>query len=213
MAIDPSISLAVRPPVIPPLQIQTPLEKFAKILSLRNLMTQGQLGQLGLQTKQLELEQLQREREQQERIAKLFAGPGPAAAAPPLQTAPAIAPVTPTVPPETTPYIPVAPYTPVTAPGAPLGTLMTPQAPAVTPTAPAAPVPGRAPSAAAVSIPDPYAGLPSDAEIIRQGGTAGFAIAKNSMLAARRTTNNSKRRSNFTKRPSPAWHAGRRRAR
>ena len=27
--------------------------------------------------------------------------------------------------------------------------------------------------------PDLYAGLPSDAEIIRQGGTAGFAIAKN----------------------------------
>ena len=56
---------------------------------------------------------------------------------------------------------------------------MTPQTPAVTPTAPAAPVPGRAPSAAAVSIADPYADLPSDAELIQQGGTAGFAIVKN----------------------------------
>src|SRR4030095_13127011 len=61
MAIDPSISLAVRPPVIAPLEIQTPLEKFAKVLSLRNLMNQGQLGQLGLQTKQLELQEAQRQ--------------------------------------------------------------------------------------------------------------------------------------------------------
>ena len=56
---------------------------------------------------------------------------------------------------------------------------MTPQTPAVTPTAPAAPVPGRAPSAAAVSIADPYADLPSDADLIQQGGTAGFTIVKN----------------------------------
>ena len=88
MAIDPSISLAVRPPVIAPLQIQTPLERFAKILSLRNLMTQGQLGQLGLQTHQLELRKLQQEMEGQDRINKILAARSAAAA--PLQTAPAV---------------------------------------------------------------------------------------------------------------------------
>jgi hypothetical protein len=60
MAIDPSISLAVRPPVIAPLQIQTPLEKFAKIQTLRNLMGQGQLAQLNIQQTQLENQALQR---------------------------------------------------------------------------------------------------------------------------------------------------------
>ena len=88
MALDPSISLGFRPPVIPPSQILNPVEQFGQILSLRNLMTQGQLGQLGLQTKQLELQQLQREMEGQDRINKILAARSAAAA--PLQTAPAV---------------------------------------------------------------------------------------------------------------------------
>jgi len=60
MAIDPTISLGVRPPAIQPLQIQSPLDQFAKVLSLRNLMTENQSGQLGLQTQQLALQERQR---------------------------------------------------------------------------------------------------------------------------------------------------------
>ncbi len=59
MAIDPSISLGYRPPQFQMPQIQTPLERFAKVLSLQNLMRQGQLGDIQLQTGRLNLEQLQ----------------------------------------------------------------------------------------------------------------------------------------------------------
>jgi hypothetical protein len=57
MAIDPSIALGGRPPVIAPLQIQSPLEQYAKVMSLRNLMQENQSGQLGLQAQQLKLQQ------------------------------------------------------------------------------------------------------------------------------------------------------------
>lgn len=52
MALDPSISLGIRPPVIPLPEIQSPLDRFAKVLSLRNLMTQGESQQLQLQQQQ-----------------------------------------------------------------------------------------------------------------------------------------------------------------
>lgn len=99
MPIDPSIALSVRPPVIPQYNIQSPVDRLAQVLSLRNLMTQGQLGQLGLQSKQLELEQLQRTMQEQQDYAEAMrqysqgggAAPGvtgaPAATIP-LQTAP-----------------------------------------------------------------------------------------------------------------------------
>jgi len=74
MALNPEISLGVRPPVIQPLQIQNPLEQFAKVQSLRNLMTQGQLGQLNLQQTQLENEALQDKRRRANAIAELFTG-------------------------------------------------------------------------------------------------------------------------------------------
>jgi hypothetical protein len=70
--IDPSISLAVRPPVIAPLQIQTPLEKFAKIQTLRNLMGQGQLRELQMQEAQLGLQQTQKGIQQEESLGALF---------------------------------------------------------------------------------------------------------------------------------------------
>jgi hypothetical protein len=60
MAIDPSISLGYRPPVIAPLQLADPLEQFAKVQTLRNLMQEQQSGQLGLQAQQLKMQEAQR---------------------------------------------------------------------------------------------------------------------------------------------------------
>jgi hypothetical protein len=148
MALDPSISLGFRPPVIPPSQILNPVEQFGQILSLRNLMTQGQLGQLGLQTKQLEVDQLRRQMQEQQEYAdamKAYAQgastPSPPVQTAPLQTAPVVPPVTAAVPPMTAPYTPVAGASP-----APLSALMTPQTPAAA--APAAPI-AQAPAMAA----------------------------------------------------------------
>jgi len=59
MAIDPSIALGYRPPQLQMPEIQTPLERYAKVLSLQNLMRQGQLGDIQLQTGRLNLQQLQ----------------------------------------------------------------------------------------------------------------------------------------------------------
>ena len=72
MALDPSISLAVRPPDIPPLQIVNPVQQFGQILSLRNLMTQGQSGQLELQSQALKLQQMQREMHEQQDYANFL---------------------------------------------------------------------------------------------------------------------------------------------
>lgn len=65
MALNPEISLGIRPPqpvALPP--ITSPLDRYQKMLTLRHLMTQGQLdtqnlqtGALDLETKQLGLEQ------------------------------------------------------------------------------------------------------------------------------------------------------------
>jgi hypothetical protein len=73
MAIDPSISLGVRPPVIQPLQIQNPLEQYGKILSLRNLMTEQQSGQLGLQAQQLKMQEAQKQIQEEDAVRKLYA--------------------------------------------------------------------------------------------------------------------------------------------
>ena len=72
MAIDPSIALGVRPPAIPVPEIQTPLDRFAKVLSLRNMMTQGESGQLGLQSKQLEFQQLQQQMQDEAKLRQLY---------------------------------------------------------------------------------------------------------------------------------------------
>jgi hypothetical protein len=73
MAIDPSISLGVRPPVIAPLQIQNPLEQYGKVLTLRNLMQEQQSGQLGLQAQQLKLQQEQKGIQEDANIRQLYA--------------------------------------------------------------------------------------------------------------------------------------------
>ena len=93
MALDPSISLAVRPPDIPPLQIVNPVQQFGQILSLRNLMTQGQMGGLDIQAKTLAVQQMQREMQEQQDYANFLkqslnpggtALPAQAAGPPPL---------------------------------------------------------------------------------------------------------------------------------
>src|SRR5215471_3020219 len=70
MAIDPSIALAVRSPQIAPLEIQTPLEKFQKVLTLQSLMRQGQMGQMQLENEQLQLNQARQVAQERAGLAK-----------------------------------------------------------------------------------------------------------------------------------------------
>ena len=72
MAIDPGISLGIRPPQIAPLQIQTPLDRYQKMLTLRHLMTQGQLGQMNLEQTRLENEALHRKAQGEQALSDLF---------------------------------------------------------------------------------------------------------------------------------------------
>lgn len=131
MAIDPSISLAVRPPLIQPMNIQSPVDRLAQVLSLRNLMTQGQSGQIGLQTQQLQLDQMRRDMQEREDLAKYLqqhfqgAGQAPDQAAPgPVQQTAQVAPAAP----QSVPGMPNVGAAPSPPPGAPLGALMAPAA-------------------------------------------------------------------------------------
>ena len=72
MALNPEISLGVRPPAIAPLQIQDPLQQYAKAQTLRNLMTQGQIGQLNVEQTQLENQALQEKQRRTNAVADLF---------------------------------------------------------------------------------------------------------------------------------------------
>ena len=72
MAIDPGISLGIRPPQIAPLQIQTPLDRYQKMLTLRHLMTQGQLGQMNLEQTRLENEALHRKAQGEQALSELL---------------------------------------------------------------------------------------------------------------------------------------------
>jgi len=69
MALDPSISLQVRPPAPPTVQIQSPLEQVGQVLSLRGLMQQGELRNLQMQQAQQEIAQQQREIQDQQNLA------------------------------------------------------------------------------------------------------------------------------------------------
>lgn len=60
MALDPQIALGVRPPVLQPLQIQSPLERYGKVLTLRGMMQNQQLGQMNVEQTRLENEALRR---------------------------------------------------------------------------------------------------------------------------------------------------------
>src|SRR5262245_36317419 len=168
MALDPSIALSYRPPQFQMPQIQTPLERFAKVLSLQNLMRQGQLGDIQLQTGRLNLEQLQQGvREKQEfadylrnEIAK-SQQPQPASVSPPqTMLAPPQQPGTltgvtqfaPVQQPQDQTATPLIGYDPAT------GTLPA-QPPAPAPVvAPTTPTPDTAPTAGALGV-QPVPGL------------------------------------------------------
>ena len=68
MALDPQISLGIRPVQIPLPQIQSPLERFQRVQSLRDLMMRGQLYQANIEQTQLENRALQ---EKARRIAAM----------------------------------------------------------------------------------------------------------------------------------------------
>ena len=92
MAIDPSISLDVRPPQFN-VQIPQPLQQFGQVLNLQNLMQQQQLYPLELETKKLGLDQARLAYQQALGLANLFQNPGgdttPAPVAPAVTPAPA----------------------------------------------------------------------------------------------------------------------------
>jgi len=165
MAIDPSISLGYRPPQFQMPEIQTPLERFAKVLSLRNLMTQGEMGQL-------QLEQARVAAEQQRGLAALMQNYHTGQQTP---TAPAEAPIqTPVAPPEGS-YVPGQLGA---SPG--LESLERTQPAPVAPPVPATAVTvGGLPGAR-------LSGLPSDADILRVApGEVGMNMIKN-IRAARK---------------------------
>jgi len=89
MALDPSISLGVRPVQVP-VDIPQPFQQLGQVLSLQGLMQQRQAGNLQLQQQMLQLQQAQRVAEEQKAIAALYGkwanAPQPAAA-PPQQPA------------------------------------------------------------------------------------------------------------------------------
>lgn len=103
MALDPSISLAVRPPQFN-VQIPNPLEQFGQVLSLGNLMQQRQLFPLELQAKQLALQQQQLAVQRQQNVADYFNSlltPKPTGAPASAQTlTPMVPPVQPATPPQ-----------------------------------------------------------------------------------------------------------------
>jgi hypothetical protein len=72
MAIDPRIALGVNPPVIAPLQLRSPIEQLGKMLSLRNLMQQGEENQLGLQAKRLGIQDAERQTREDMNLRELM---------------------------------------------------------------------------------------------------------------------------------------------
>jgi hypothetical protein len=164
MAIDPSIPLGVRPVVLPPLQIQTPLEQFGKVLSLRALMQQSQ--QRGL-----EIEQLQRAAEATEAINRVLRGEAP----PGTAVAPG------TVPAAPAPAAPGLPAQPQIG-GVPEGAFWLPKpAPAVAPTAAPAPGGGTLPGGS-VSLSQLASLTP---RLLQAGGVAALPIVENISKAAK----------------------------
>jgi len=81
MALDPQIALGFRPPQVD-VQIPQPLQQLGQILSLQNLMRQGQLGDISLQQQTLQLEQARQAAQERQALAGYFqrlATPAPAA--------------------------------------------------------------------------------------------------------------------------------------
>lgn len=74
MPLDPSIILGLRPAQIQPPQIQTPLERYGRLLSLRGLVEQQQLRQAQFEQTELENRALRRKAQQEADILGLYAG-------------------------------------------------------------------------------------------------------------------------------------------
>jgi len=74
MALDPSIALGVRPPQIN-IDVPSPIQQAATIMSLRDMMTRQQMGQTQLQQANLQLEQAQQMADERRRMAQYFANP------------------------------------------------------------------------------------------------------------------------------------------
>src|SRR5215471_12868372 len=82
MAIDPSIALGVRVPQID-ISIPSPIQRFATIMSLRDMMTRQQMGQMQLQEAGLQLQQAQQMAKERQAIADWYRQqPAPDANAP-----------------------------------------------------------------------------------------------------------------------------------
>jgi hypothetical protein len=199
--IDPSIALSYRPPnlaTMPNLQIQTPLEGLARVVSLRNLMQEGQLKGLQLQQLKLQIEGAQN-------LAKLYAGMdldggagggAPALTGPlsgePTSPQPATVPLSPAAPAGPTAYgMPVTPSgLGVTAgldqyltppPAAPVTTDAGPTPAAITPAAAPGVLPGTPP--AGLFAPPPESRTPNLGAFVRADPLGGVAAYEQMMKA------------------------------
>ena len=68
MAIHPGVALGFRPPQLAPLDIQSPLDRYQKMLTLRHLMQQGQLGAQNIEQTQLENEALRQKAQDEQSL-------------------------------------------------------------------------------------------------------------------------------------------------
>src|SRR5262252_1202157 len=75
MAIDPSISLGVRV-AQPDIQIQSPIQQAAQLMSLRDMMARQQMMPIQLQEAQLGLEQAQRAQRDDQILRQSYADAG-----------------------------------------------------------------------------------------------------------------------------------------
>src|SRR5215471_12752939 len=71
MAIDPQIALGVRSPQIN-VDIPSPIQQFATVMSLRDMMTRQQMGQMQLQQAQLGLQQAQQQAKERQALADYY---------------------------------------------------------------------------------------------------------------------------------------------
>jgi hypothetical protein len=154
MALNPNISLQVQPPQIPQIEIQSPLDRFQKVQTLRGLMEQGQLRALQMQRVKQEIEEARREEERQQRFRAIFENQDTVAPASVAPGAPAIAPS----------------RSPLFQPG--YGELMTTQTPAT--------MAGATPESFFPSVapqPEPRR-LPSTTQVLGVLGTKGLPVVK-----------------------------------
>jgi hypothetical protein len=75
MAIDPSIALGYRPPQIN-VDVPSPIQQYATVMSLRDMMTRQQMGQMQLQQAQLGLQQAQQKQKDDQLLRQAYADAG-----------------------------------------------------------------------------------------------------------------------------------------